>query len=69
MSAALERVFGRHVAEARAASDVYAREIGADDDAVARVRAMTAEFERNEGRRPKILSPRSARTATTAGRR
>ena len=55
MSAALERVFGRHVAEARAPSDVYAREIGADDDAVARVRAMTAEFERNEGRRPKIL--------------
>jgi methylmalonyl-CoA mutase len=55
MSAALERVFGRYTADARPVSKIYAREIGRAADAVARVRAMTAEFERNEGRRPKIL--------------
>ena len=55
MSLALERVFGRHVAEARAPSGVYKREIDPDNDAVRRVVAMTADFARNEGRRPKIL--------------
>jgi methylmalonyl-CoA mutase len=54
MSAALERVFGRHAAEARAPAGVYRREID-PNDAVRRVVALTAEFERNEGRRPKIL--------------
>ena len=54
MSAALERVFGRHVAEVPAPSGVYVREIQGND-AVERVVAMTAEFERNEGRRPSIL--------------
>jgi methylmalonyl-CoA mutase len=54
MSAALERVFGRHVAETRTLSGVYRRELGSSD-AVDRVLAMTAEFERNEGRRPRIL--------------
>jgi methylmalonyl-CoA mutase len=55
MSAALERVFGRHLAEVRAPSGVYAREIGTADPSIRRVLAMTAEFERNEGRRPAIL--------------
>ncbi len=55
MSAALEKVFGRHVAEVRMPSGVYARAIDPADDAFRRVIAMTAEFERNEGRRPSIL--------------
>ncbi len=55
MSLALERIFGRHVAEARAPAGVYKREIDPDNEAVRRVVAMTAEFTRNEGRRPKIL--------------
>ena len=55
MSSALEKAFGRHVAEARAPSGVYAREIDREDPAVRRVLAMAAEFERNEGRRPAIL--------------
>jgi methylmalonyl-CoA mutase len=55
MSAALERVFGRYVADARPASNIYAREVGAEDDVVARVRAMTADFVQNEGHPPKIL--------------
>jgi methylmalonyl-CoA mutase len=55
MSAALEGCFGRHVAEPRTPSGVYRREIDPDNDAVRRVLALTAEFERNEGRQPKIL--------------
>ncbi len=55
MSLALERAFGRHVAEARTPSGVYRREIDPENDAVRRVVAMTADFARNEGRRPKIL--------------
>jgi methylmalonyl-CoA mutase len=54
MSTALERVFGRHAAEPRALSGIYAKEAGGSG-AVERVLALTAEFERNEGRRPKIL--------------
>ncbi len=55
MSAALGQVFGRHVAEVRAPSGIYAREIDPADEAVRRVLGLTAEFERNEGRRPAIL--------------
>jgi len=55
MSGALERVFGRHVATARALSGVYEREVPPDDAAVARAVAMTADFTRNEGRPPRIL--------------
>ena len=55
MSTALERVFGRHVAEARALSGVYKREVPPDDELVARAAAMAAEFKRNEGRAPCIL--------------
>ena len=54
MSAALERVFGRHAAEPRALSGIYAKEAGGTG-AVERAIALTAEFERNEGRKPKIL--------------
>jgi methylmalonyl-CoA mutase len=54
MSAALERVFGRHFAETRPLSGVYKQESGSNA-AVARVLAMTADFERNEGQPPRIL--------------
>jgi methylmalonyl-CoA mutase len=55
MSTVLEGAFGRHAAEPRAVSGVYKREMDGADPSVARVIAMTAEFERNEGRRPRIL--------------
>jgi methylmalonyl-CoA mutase len=55
MSLALERVFGRHAAEAHAESGIYLREIGPEDDAVARALAAAAEFRANEGRPPRIL--------------
>jgi methylmalonyl-CoA mutase len=55
MSAALERAFGRHKAEARALTGVYKREVPPDDQAVARAAAMAADFAQNEGRPPRIL--------------
>ncbi len=54
ISLALERAFGRHQAEIKAISGIYRREVGMSD-AVARVQKRTAEFEENEGRRPRIL--------------
>jgi len=54
ISAALEAVFGRHRAEIKAISGVYRREVGMAD-AVERVQKRVAEFEDNEGRRPRIL--------------
>jgi methylmalonyl-CoA mutase len=54
ISAALEQVFGRHRAEIRAIAGVYRREVGMAD-AVERVQKRVAEFEDNEGRRPRIL--------------
>ena len=54
ISLALEQVFSRHQAEIKAISGVYRREVGMTD-AVARVQKLVAEFEDNEGRRPRIL--------------
>jgi methylmalonyl-CoA mutase len=54
ISLALEQVFGRHQAEIKAISGVYRREAGMAD-AVGRVLKRVAEFEDNEGRRPRIL--------------
>ena len=54
ISAALEQVFGRHRAEIKAISGVYGREVGMTD-AVERLQKLVAEFEDNEGRRPRIL--------------
>jgi methylmalonyl-CoA mutase len=55
ISSALEAVFGRHSAEIRAISGVYKREVGAMSDAVADVQRLVAQFEADEGRRPRIL--------------
>ena len=55
ISLALEKAFGRHVADARAISGVYLSEAGADAEANRRVIAMTRAFADNEGRAPKIL--------------
>jgi methylmalonyl-CoA mutase len=54
ISAALEKAFGRHRAEIKAVSGIYGREVGMSD-AVERVQKLVAEFEENEGRRPRIL--------------
>ena len=55
ISLALEKAFGRHVAEARAISGVYLSEAGPDAEANERVIAMTRAFADNEGRAPRIL--------------
>jgi methylmalonyl-CoA mutase len=54
ISLALEKAFGRHQAEIKAISGVYGREVGMSD-AVERVRKLVADFEDNEGRRPRLL--------------
>jgi methylmalonyl-CoA mutase len=54
ISSALEAVFGRHRAEIKAISGVYRREAGMSD-AVGRLQKLTADFEVDEGRRPRIL--------------
>ncbi|MGD9920744.1 MAG: methylmalonyl-CoA mutase, partial [Pseudorhodoplanes sp.] len=55
ISSALESVFGRHRAEIKAISGVYKREVGGMSDAVERVQKLVAQFETDEGRRPRIL--------------
>jgi methylmalonyl-CoA mutase len=55
ISAALEKVFSRHVASIKAITGVYKREGGAMADAVEQVQKRVAAFETNEGRRPRIL--------------
>jgi methylmalonyl-CoA mutase len=54
ISSTMETVFGRHRAEIKAIAGVYKREAGMSE-AVARVQKLTAAFEQNEGRRPRIL--------------
>jgi methylmalonyl-CoA mutase len=55
ISAALEKVFSRHVASIKAITGVYKREGGAMADSVEQVLKRVGEFEANEGRRPRIL--------------
>jgi methylmalonyl-CoA mutase len=54
ISAALEKVFGRHRAEIKAITGVYKREVGMTG-AVERVRKLVENFESAEGRRPRLL--------------
>ena len=55
ISLAMEKVFGRHVAEVRAISGVYLSEAGPGVEANERVIAMIRAFAENEGRAPRIL--------------
>jgi methylmalonyl-CoA mutase len=55
ISDALEKVWGRHRAESRVVSGVYSTEATGIARDVERVRAMCAEFEKRDGRRPRIL--------------
>jgi methylmalonyl-CoA mutase len=54
ISDALETVYGRHASQIRTISGVYRDEAGAAGN-LAAVLARVAEFEREEGRRPRIL--------------
>ncbi|WP_193188791.1 methylmalonyl-CoA mutase [Nisaea sediminum] len=55
ISDALETVYGRHVAEVKTVSGVYASEVGKGAESVERVRKAVDAFEAMEGRRPRIL--------------
>ena len=55
MSAAMEKVFGRHEASINAISGVYSGEMGEKSDDLSKVRAMVEAFAEREGRRPRIL--------------
>ena len=55
ISDAMEQVFGRHRAEIRSISGVYRAEAANMAKDLARVQAMVEAFERNDGRRPRIL--------------
>jgi methylmalonyl-CoA mutase len=54
ISMALEKRWGRYVATTRAISGVYSSESGQDEH-FQRAQAMVADFEKAEGRRPRIL--------------
>ena len=55
ISGALEAVWGRHQAEIQAISGVYRQEVGQMNEKVKRVLRKVETFEKNEGRRPRIL--------------
>ncbi|GAA4938577.1 methylmalonyl-CoA mutase [Streptomonospora halophila] len=58
ISAAMERVFGRHAGQVRTIQGVYREEAGSSADAesaMAEVAERVRAFEENEGRRPRIL--------------
>lgn len=55
MSAAMEKVFGRHEASINAITGVYSGEMGEQNDDLSKVRGMVDAFAEREGRRPRIL--------------
>ncbi len=55
ISAALERIWGRHQAAIRTISGVYSSEMGEDSKMIQQVRDAVDAFARREGRRPRIL--------------
>jgi methylmalonyl-CoA mutase len=55
ISDALEKVYGRHVAEVKTVSGIYGGEVGTDTGMAAEVLARVEAFEAAEGRRPRIL--------------
>jgi methylmalonyl-CoA mutase len=55
ISDALEAVYGRHRAEIRAVSGVYRSEASTMMSALGKIQGLVDGFERNDGRRPRIL--------------
>ena len=69
ISLAMEKAFGRHVAEVRAISGVYLSEAGLGADATERVIAMTRAFAENEGHAPRILVAKMGQDGHDRGQR
>jgi methylmalonyl-CoA mutase len=55
ISFALEKVYGRHVAQIRSIQGVYKNTVGDNSEDLRAVQALADAFEKNEGRRPRIL--------------
>ena len=55
ISYALEKVYGRHVAEVKTVSGVYSNEVGMENETVEGVLKSVKAFQVSEGRRPRIL--------------
>ncbi len=55
ISDAMEKIYGRHRAEIRAISGVYRSEAGSMNKDVAKILQLVEAFDKNEGRRPRIL--------------
>ena len=55
ISAALEKVYGRHQAKMSTISGVYSGEIGVLDESFAKVKAAVGSFTTRDGRRPKVM--------------
>ncbi len=55
ISSALEKAFGRHRAQTSAISGVYRAEAGSGAARIEQARALSAQFDREDGRRPRIL--------------
>ncbi len=55
MTGALEKVYGRHVAEIKSIAGVYRKEVGARSETVSEVSKLVEAFAEKEGRRPRIL--------------
>jgi methylmalonyl-CoA mutase len=55
ISYALEKVYGRHVAEVKTVSGIYSNEVGMENETVEDVLKSVKGFQVSEGRRPRIL--------------
>lgn len=55
ISDALESVYGRHIADPHAVQGIYRSELNKSGTSMAKIEKVIAEFESNEGRRPRIL--------------
>ena len=55
ISDAMEKVWGRHKADIRTIHGVYSGEVGERSDTVSKIHNLVSEFERHDGRRPRIL--------------
>ena len=55
ISYALEKIYGRHVAEVKTVSGIYSNEVGMENETVEGVLKSVKGFQVSEGRRPRIL--------------
>jgi methylmalonyl-CoA mutase len=68
ISDALEKVYGRHAAQAKTISGIYRHEAGVSQ-AVERLRKLTAAFAETAGRRPRILIAKTGQDGHDRGQK